>query len=89
MKDVEKKNDMLMEQKKTDWSEVEEREFCLGKVCPNKNCRICPAAKNARFVLDVTDSYRRSVQNGYYTSTIMQYKDPITGETKYCYTRPD
>ena len=65
-----------------------EREFCLGEECPKKNCRICPAAGKAKFVLDVTDRYRQSIKEGYYTTTIKEVVDPITGEKKYVYTRP-
>lgn len=66
---------------------VEDRKFCLGQSCPDKNCKICPAEKSVP-VMDVTDNFRKAVKTGYYTSTIMSYKDPVTGEEKYCYTRP-
>ena len=89
MIDVEKNNVMAPSQKQSSFNEIDERKFCLGEECPDKNCRICPAASHARFILDITDSYRRAVPTGYYTSTIMSYKDPVTGKTKYCYTRPD
>ena len=89
MTDVEKKIEMETKQEQSNFNEIDERKFCLGEECPDKNCRICPAASHARFVLDITDSYRRAVPTGYYTSTVMSYKDPVTGKTKYCYTRPD
>ena len=68
--------------------DVEDRKFCLGEDCPDKDCKICPANKS-RGVLDVSDSYRDAVKNGYYTSTVTKYKDPITGKEKYCYTRSE
>ena len=89
MTDVEKKNGMPEKQVKIPSPELEERNFCLGEECPDKNCKICSAAWNARFVLDVTDSYRRSVKTGYYTTTVMRYIDPVTGKEKFCYTRPE
>ena len=89
MTDVEKKNEMETKREQSNFNEIDERKFCLGEECPDKNCKICPAAWNARFILDVTDSYRRSVKSGYYTTTVMRYIDPVTGKEKFCYTRPE
>ena len=65
-----------------------EREYCLGKECPDHNCKICPAAGHAKFMLDVNDSdgYRQKVA-GYYTSNIKRVVDE-DGKEKIVYTRP-
>lgn len=66
--------------------EVNERGFCLGEDCPDKQCQICWANKTT--MLEPTDSYRKSVPNGYYSSGgIIQIKDPQTGKTHYNYAR--
>ena len=68
--------------------ETMERQYCLGEECPDKNCKICPAADKAKFVLDVTDSYRQKVKGGYYSTSIIEVVDPVTGKKKYIYSRP-
>lgn len=66
-----------------------ERVYCLGKDCPDKNCRCCRACGQIGSLMDVTDNYRESVKTGYYSSTIMRVVDPKTGKEKYFYTRPN
>lgn len=62
-----------------------EDRFCPGpENCPECRCEICDVKKPN---LEPTDAYRQSVKNGYYTSTIVSYKDK-DGKIKYRYTRP-
>ena len=72
--------------------EEQDKEFCPGKdECPHFNdCKVCPAAAKARFVNDVVDSegYRSRVKDGYYSTSIKEVVDKITGKKKYVYTRP-
>lgn len=69
--------------------EKEERVYCLGEECKDKNCRCCRACGQIGHLMDITDTYRQSVKTGYYSSTIMRVVDPKTGKEKYCYTRPN
>ena len=65
-----------------------EKEYCLGKECPYPDCRVCPAAGKAKFVNDITDSFRNKIQGGYYSRTVIAVKDEKTGKTRLEYVRP-
>ena len=52
--------------------EKEEQVYCLGKDCPDKNCRCCRACGQIGSLMDPTDRFRQSVETGYYTSTVMR-----------------
>ena len=41
------------------------------EACQNKNCNICPACGRNPSMRDTTDSYRNSVKNGSYSSSII------------------
>ena len=45
------------------------------EACQNKNCNICPACGRNPSMRDTTDSYRNSVKNGYYSSSIIEKRD--------------
>lgn len=59
-------------------------DFCYE--CKDKNCKICPLCGSKGGVLEVSDSYRRSVENGYYTTTVLKVKRP-DGTTYYTYNK--
>ena len=69
--------------------EKEEQVYCLGKDCPDKNCRCCRACGQIGSLMDPTARFRQRAETGYYTSTVMRVVDPKTGKEKYFYTRPN
>ena len=62
-----------------------ESDVCMGDKCTYKACEVCRAN---RFRLMTTDSYRKSVEAGYYTSGTGKKIDKITGKEKYFYVKP-
>ena len=63
----------------------QESDVCLGDKCTYKACEVCPAN---RYRLMPTDSYRRSVKAGYYTSGTGKKIDKNTGKETYFYVKP-
>lgn len=63
--------------------------YCLGELCTDKRCEICPAAHSR--CLDVTDSFRAHAcvsPSGYYSSGgLIRVKNPKTGEIEIKYAR--
>lgn len=54
----------------------------------NKNCNICPACGRNPSMRDTTDSYRNSVKNGYYSSSIIEKRDKDGNFIGYAYNKP-
>ncbi len=58
------------------------------ETCQNKNCNICPACGRNPSMRDTTDSYRNSVKNGYYSSSIIEKRDKDGNFIGYAYNKP-
>ena len=58
------------------------------EACQNKNCNICPACGRNPSMRDTTDSYRNSVKNGYYSSSIIVKRDKDGNFIGYAYNKP-
>ena len=58
------------------------------KACENKNCKICPACGRNPLIMDTTDSYRKSVKKGYYSSSIIPKRDKDGKIIGYAYNKP-
>ena len=56
--------------------------------CKDKNCKICPASGRNPTVMDLTDSYRRSVKKGYYSSSVIERRDENGKFLGYSYNKP-
>jgi len=75
---------------------AEEKRFYDCEACEDKNCSICPNCGKNPAMRDATDSYRRGVKNGYYTSGFGPLhnpdgtlkRDPKTGQVVYGYHKP-
>ena len=58
------------------------------EACQNKNCNICPACGRNPSMRDTTDSYRNSVKNGCYSSSIIEKRDKDGNFIGYAYNKP-
>lgn len=58
------------------------------EACQNKNCNICHACGRNPSMRDTTDSYRNSVKNGYYSSSIIEKRDKDGNFIGYAYNKP-
>lgn len=58
------------------------------EACQNKNFNICPACGRNPSMRDTTDSYRNSVKNGYYSSSIIEKRDKDGNFIGYAYNKP-
>ena len=58
------------------------------EACQNKNCNICPACGRNPSMRDTTVSYRNSVKNGYYSSSIIEKRDKDGNFIGYAYNKP-
>lgn len=58
------------------------------EACQNKNCNICPACGRNPSMRDTTDSYRNSVKNGYYSSSIIEKREKDGNFIGYAYNKP-
>ena len=58
------------------------------EACQNKNCNICPACGRNPSMRDTADSYRNSVKNGYYSSSIIEKRDKDGNFIGYAYNKP-
>lgn len=58
------------------------------EACQNKNCNICPVCGRNPSMRDTTDSYRNSVKNGYYSSSIIEKRDKDGNFIGYAYNKP-
>ena len=58
------------------------------KACQNKNSNICTACGRNPSMSDTTDSYRNSVKNGYYSSSINEKRDKDGNFIGYAYNKP-
>lgn len=56
--------------------------------CKDKNCKICPASGRNPSIMDTTDSYRKSVKKGYYSSSIIEKRDQNGNFLGYTYNKP-
>ncbi len=65
---------------------MEKHYDCIA--CKDKNCKICPASGRNPTVMDTTDSYRRSVKRGYYSSSIIERRDKDGKFLGYAYNKP-